>query len=831
MARFRKTGSAAQQEKYRKFGTAVSLAALLLGAAPMEAAFAAGDNSTMVVIESQPLEAAVLSLSRQTGAAIYVPSELAEGKTVGAFKGMMKAEDALVQLLADTSLTYRRNSDGSFVITAEVEEDTAKADSAGEASFVLEEIIVTAQKRSQNVQDVPLAISTFSAATMEARGVSSAEDLQFSVPGLTIGVTTYGQAQVTIRGVGSENLVSGGDPGVPMHIDGHYMQAPVYMLRDMLDVERVEVLRGPQGTLYGRNAVGGSVNIITKRPTEELEGKISADVGNYNKLALQGVLSGPLGEGFRGRAAFASEKRGGYITNISNGDDSLQNSDYKSLRVAFEYDLSDTAELYFGGYYYNDHSNPPPKRLGNEFLPSTGVYAGFVTPGTVNISSGNPFLVRNNFHSFGRDRAAGVFVDLDWDLGSVIFRSLSAYNDTGTKLDVDNDGSDLVDSNLHGVTDYETFSQELQLLSNSDSSLSWVFGLFYYEEKSIWDLLLYTADRSVEFGQSGELSSKSYAAFGQVDYAVTEQIELVGGLRYTRDEKEMYRTLFYYVNGGTIIPFSNSTFDDAWEEVTWKLGINYHVNDNMMLYSSWSKGYKAGGFNAGALNAVGYKPEILDAYEAGIKSEWLDRRLQLNMAAFYYDYKDKQEFKIFAEGSGADFSGITNAAAATVKGVEAEMVAIPMTGLTFDMAIGWQDARYDEFLSQDPTRADLGNLDLTGNYLTRAPEWKFHLGGQYEWSVGDMGTVTARVDYAWEDEVFFRAFNADIDRRGSYDRINLRLSWESVGADWKVEAYMLNAENDVTQSNEAVASASFGFGENAKYFDPRTYGIKVTHRF
>jgi len=329
----------------------------------------------------------------------------------------------------------------------------------------------------------------------------------------------------------------------------------------------------------------------------------------------------------------------------------------------------------------------------------------------------------------------------------------------------------------------------------------------------------------------GQVDTTSLAAFGQIDYSLTETLELTAGIRHTRDEKDIFRELFLSVFETVVLVDDTTTFDDSWEKTTGKLGLNYRVNDDVLLYASYSLGFKAGGFNASSLEEPSYEPELLDAYEIGMKGQFLDNHLQLNISAFYYDYTDKTESKIDLIGDVAS-TIFTNAGAATIAGIEVEMQSRLTDAFSIDGSLAYQNAEYDEFDSQDPSNAALGVQDLAGNQLTRSPELKFHLGAQYEWQLDDgLGSLTARADFSWVDEQYFRAFNLETDKADSYHRTNVRLQWDSSDTHWQAELYVLNLEDDYILSNLVVAGPNEGFGRVASYLDPRTYGVEISYRF
>ena len=711
------------------------------------------------------------------------------------------------------------------------------------AQSVLDEIIVTAQKREQNVQDVAIAITAISGDQLKAKGIDSPSDLQFSVPGLTLGATITGGAQVTMRGIGAENLTPGGDPGVPLHIDGHYIQSSAYMLKDFFDVERVEVLRGPQGTLYGRNAVGGSINIISKKPTDEFEGEFGVDVGNYSKRLVRAVVSGPLTEKLRGRLVVSDEKRDGFIENISTlglGEAEFEDSDYTVVRGALEYDISDNIEVLISGYYFDDSGKTVSGRISAEYPFGSTIIPGFthnyyeVNSAGPNITAIDPRKVKSNFMLDQSNVAKGASIDIDWDLGNVLVKSLSAYNKDTKIGGSDQDTSDVVTQHEVDTNSYETFSQEFQLLSNQDSALNWILGLFYYDEnatgliESEFDNFFVVGGPVSTFFIPSELDSKSQGIFGQLDYSITDSLELTVGLRYNKDKKT-YLSAILIPDFGLVAPdgspLVNADNNQEWTKTTGKLGLNYHFNDSGMLYLSYSTGYKAGGFNLG--QDTPYDPEEIEAIEGGIKADWLDRRLQTNLSIFHYDYTDKQEFKRDAIG----FINLINAGAATVWGAEFELNAAPVDGLGVDFSVAYLNTEYDEFSTFEAIDPAAGEQDLAGNNLPRSPELKLHLGIQYAWNLNDSGALTARIDTSWVDKQYSNHFNRLRDEMESYSRTNANITWDSLDELWQAEFYVQNLEDDDVISNLFETGGFFGASEIAQFHPPRTYGLRVTRHF
>ncbi|MGX4675638.1 TonB-dependent receptor domain-containing protein [SAR92 clade bacterium H246] len=819
----------------------------------------------------QSLAAALNTLSEQTDIQVLFPYDIARSHSIKPVKGYYSIEQALQLMLQDTGL-YGGLTDNGVIAISKLDVDqnskgknmnttkksllaamvglfaaggmgTVQAqEQVGEsarAQGVLDEILVTAQKREQSLQDVPLAITAFDAGVLAAKGIDSAADLQFSVPGLTVGGTIFGSAKATLRGVGSANLFPGGDPGVPIHADGHYIQSTAYLLRDFLDIERVEILRGPQGTLYGRNAIGGSINIITKRPTSEFEAKAGVDFGNYNKRLFRGVVSGPLSENIRGRIAFSDENRDGFVENISPiGEQDLENSDYTSVRGSIEIDVTNNIQALISGYHYEDDGNTTVSRFLSEY--PTGSLGPFVNywdennAGT-NITARDPRKISTNAPIDQSDEVSGGSVDLDWDLGSIIIRSLTAYSEDEKSSLIDSDGSDVVNQYENDKTKYETITQEFQILSGPKSHAKWILGAFYYDEKStltqpiFFDNFFVVGGPLSVFDIKNDIDSESMGVFGQIEYPITENLELIAGLRYNRDEKSMigrvFNTDFGLVapDGGPIL--SPAGVPTTWKKTSGKLGLNYHYDDDNLFYISYSTGYKAGGFNL--LQDVPYNPEEVAAFEVGVKSEWLDRRIQNNVSVFHYDYSDKQELK-----RDELVLQLLNAGEATVIGIELETIFIVTSGLTINTSVAYMDAEYDVFDSLDEVNnPGLGVQDLSGNKLPRSPEWKLNLGVQYEWLLNNSGHLTARLDTSWVDEQFSNGFNRNQDLIPSFHKTNFQLSWGSADDLWNATLYVQNLEDDDAFSSRFIGSPVYGYPQTGQLLPPRTYGLSITRDF
>lgn len=703
------------------------------------------------------------------------------------------------------------------------------------------EIVVTAQKRTENVQSVPIAISAFNAASLAARGATRGEDLQQSVPGLYIAATAAGPSTVSIRGIGGSadrTGIPGLNPAVPIHVNGVYLQSSSPLLEDFLDIERVEVVRGPQGTLYGRNAVGGSINIITAQPTKELTGELGVEVGNYDKRRVYGILSGPLTDRLRGRIAFALSQHDPYVNNIDDkSNDRLESADYHNIRATVDYDLTDNILVSVVGYDYKNKGSNFANRISSlpAFDPSGISVYNYVPVGYQPVSARNLREVAQDTPTDGYDKLRGATGQITWNLGGATLKSISGYFKTSTENDLDGDGLDLPATQIvdKSAQEYKTFSQEFQIASAGAGPFKWLAGLYYYNENS-QNGLFFDASKSQStlplfidfYSRPSKVKAESMAAFGQIDYSVTDRFVVTIGARYTYDKERVRRTGLVSIGPVILANYFDVPAHESWKRPTWKIGANYHLTDDAMVYANYSRGYRAGGFNLQDLNG-GFNPEKLDAYEAGLKSQWLDRRLQVNASGFYYDYRDKQEFVEDPFG----FSEIVNAGAATLKGGELELVAKPINPLLFDASVSYVDAKYNRFASADPERVALGVLDLKGNRLSNTPKWQIHGGAQYAYELGDGSKLTMRVDHTWVDSNYVRAFNLPSDKIPAYHRTNATLTWNSNKGAWEVQLYVKNLENKDVQSSFIASGAPQEFAHLVSYLDPRTYGAKLRYKF
>jgi iron complex outermembrane receptor protein len=698
----------------------------------------------------------------------------------------------------------------------------ASGDSKGDT---IEQITITAEKRETIAQETAVSVTAYDAEQLELRGVHDIQDLQFNVPNLIISPNS--QSPVTyayIRGIGSDQLVAGFDPGVAYHLDGVYVGQPSSMPGDLWDMERVEVLRGPQGTLYGRNTTGGSINVITADPTQEFEAFGDVTAGNYNDWRERGVVSGALTDDISARLSFVNEGNDGYQNNKVGPNGDVTN--YTSVRAKVKFDFSDTANLVLTAQTFENNGNQSQRRR-EPFAPAVFVFPPPVGTVTVDIFAGavpNP----SNVREVAKDYPERLNLDNDflsarltWDIDTGIFGPATLVATTGyitndwfQSADIDQSSNPVQFQRWTMNTDQVT--QEIRLVSAGKGPWEWIVGAFYFNENLSTDYFFQdsTPVFGFQFSNGGKLKTTSSAVFSQVGYDFREgghPFKISLGGRYTSDDK--------HIDEYEIVPAFGlnlaRTDRQGWDEGTGKLEFDWFVTDDVFSYLDLSHGYKGGGYSIGQFDK--YDPEKVDSVELGVKSQFWSNRAQVNVATFYNDYKDLQVNFL----QGISFT-TDNAADATIKGVELETLFLPIEQMTFGANLTWLSAQFDKY-QFTPT------ISLDGDTLNRAPKYTVNTFLQYDYSLGDNGTLTARTQYYWQDKVYYRVQNISRHQADAFFTWDARLMWTSANDEWTVDAFCQNItdENNLRNMtvNDGLASGTPTTFDS--YFPPRTYGVRV----
>lgn len=694
-----------------------------------------------------------------------------------------------------------------------------------EQAGTLDDIVVTARRRGERLQDVPVAVTALTSETLENLQASDIGDLEGAVPNLTLHEGDANNAVIYLRGVGQVDSLAFADPGVGVYVDDVYLGRAQGAFLSVYDVDRIEVLRGPQGTLYGRNTIGGAVKFVSSRLSAEPSGRLEASVGDYNLREVRAAFGGALNdEGtVLARAAIAHASRDGYSENAFDGQDDGDRNQIAG-RVSLEYRPSDAFSIRLNLDASSD--SPDTSRTPARATPVFGAY-----PATMD----DPFKVDADFNDLADLETFGASVTAEYAFSDALtFKSVTAYRsmDYASHLDLDATPDPIfgvyVDENQH------QFSQEFQLSYVGDR-LTAVGGLFYFDETDLTYSGLLGPTIGLVTGSINDQHNRSYAIYGQGTYALSERLNLTAGLRYTSEDKDFARTQTLYPTAPTTVPGRNDpgmTLTDLdtsanWDSLSPKVGLDYEISGDVMGYVSVSRGFKSGGFDGRANDADGarpYDPETLWAYEAGIKSSLFDRRVTANVAAFWNDYTDLQLSSFTSDGAGGFEALFTNAGAATIRGVELELAARPVQGLTLNGTIGYLDAQYDEYIG--PGGADISDQ----RELVNAPKWSTRLGAVYVAELGAAGRLTFGADAAYRSKVYPTVSSSEVLAQDGYTLVDAFVRWTDGNDRFSIELGGKNLTDERYVEQGFDLSDSLGY-QLAYIGAPRTVRLTAGVRF
>ncbi|MEM9740213.1 MAG: TonB-dependent receptor [Pseudomonadota bacterium] len=737
---------------------------------------------------------------------------------------------------------------------AVAQESTASSEEVNEGR--LDTVVVTARRRAETLQDVPIAVSAFGETRISDLQADDVSGLQYVTPNFYFDEGDASNAVVYLRGVGQNDSLAFADAGVGVYVDDVFIARSQAAFLELFDVERVEVLRGPQGTLYGRNTIGGAVKFVSKRPTDEVEAYGEIGIGNFNSVIAKGRLSGPVSEGrVYAKGAFAFSERDGFNTNSFTGED---DGDVHSLsgRTGLYFTPSDRFGLDLTLDLRRDR--PDTSRNPSRRTPVTGIPDPVGAPETLTTfpASSDPFQVDVNAGGLSDIDAFGLTAKANWDVSDTwTLESITSYRSFDFELNLDTDGTPLRLLDIYLDQEQSQFSQELRAAYDADGALSFTGGLYYFHDD---DLTLSGVDNLsaslfgfpvTAFGLATssladtDQTTDSYAIFGDLSYDLSDRLSLGVGARYTFENKESARRFENFFDpsisviedtppllAGVGVPGVLIQGEDDFEAFTPRVSLSYDVSDDVLIYGSASRGFKSGGFSGRANSDFGFQPfepEFVWAYEAGVKSSWNDGRLVANAAYFYNDYTDIQVTSFGADPvTGVFVDLFTNAAAASIQGLEFELLARPSEGLSLSASLGLLDAEYDEFdILVGGVVTDVSDRDLVNT-----PEVSGSFAATYSFDMTDMLVATLHGDIAYRDSYANEVTDSPNLRQEAYWLSNAFVSVKTQNERWEARAGIRNI-GDEEILVQGFNLAAFPGVETGFYGAPQTYDIRLIYRY
>jgi iron complex outermembrane recepter protein len=752
--------------------------------------------------------------------------------------------------------------------------DQAEQAPAAAPTTRVEEVIVTAQRREQNIQDVGIAVTPLGAKALEDLNITNATDIVKAVPGLKMNAYSSAQVVFNIRGVSQNDYGDQQEPPVAVYQDDSYSSSINLASFPVFDLERVETLRGPQGTLFGRNATGGAIQFISRKPTDQFEGYTDLTYGSFNQVVVDGALSGPLTDNVQGRIAFIYDKDDGWMESIVPGVPDRGGNDHYAVRGRLAWQPSDATDVNLilrylkadhetqAGLYSHEPACPNARNQGEftppdvtcEFWFGEGATdhpgeagTGFRDDAIIPSRGGDPYKTAETEPSFVDREIFGGQARVDHDFSGATLTSITDYQ-TSDKFYTEGGDSSPVDGVFFFQgSDIDQISQEFRL-SWSAGSHQMVAGLFYMDVSGDYTGKFadpfYGYDPDVAFSQD----TTSYAAFIQDELSFSDQWKLIGGLRYWHDSREgayfasapevpgLSPPVTIIFNKNEIFPNSTdltgvtvtpSDADATFDDFTARVELDYRPSDAMLWYLSYNRGSKSGGFTFSTgtpyggtevdfVNGIPFDPETLNAYEIGIKSNLAGGTTTLNVSAFYYDYQDYQAFSQISQ-----VQTVTNQDA-EAQGLEIELNAAPTDGLTLQLGASFMDSEVKDIRLPDQDT-------IVDHDLPQAPPFSANALARYEFAIG-AGTASIQGDVYYTDDFCFTTLCAPVEEERSYTVANARIGYGAADGKWEVAAFVSNLFEEEYRVY-AFDSSLFAGVVAGVYGKPRTYGVTASFRF
>lgn len=737
--------------------------------------------------------------------------------------------------------------------------------SAGIAQAQIEEVVVTAQKREQNAQDVGIAVTAFGESEVRAMRLSSADDIADSVSGVQVyNYRGKSQPSFVIRGIGTQDFAPNSAPTAAVYIDEVYLGSNVVTGFQIFDVERVEVLKGPQGTLFGRNTTGGAVSYTSKRPTDEFEGYAEVGYGRYQAVETNVALGGAVADGFRMRLSgkISEQDEGHYKNtftpdqnpfgpspNFSNLKSRIGEDFHWAARLLTDVDIGDSGSLLLnvhGGR--RDADTLPVTPIGFTTIPgSGGICEATATGGEYSDprfcgdafgysdTDGDEYTVSNDYVGENEETNLGMSARLEWDFGEMALTSITAWESAEKEQTADADGSSLFVFNNVTDVEFEQISQELRLTSNTGEDLFWILGLYYAHDEIDQG---FCGDLNLLLGLGAECRNDfsqvtdNGALYGQAEYPVFEKLRLTLGLRYTYEKRDFTSINTFTDEFGNEAPANfgagpddAAIIDDSvtTSDLSGRVGLDYFFTEDVLFYASVSRGFKSGGYDGDfsftRQQLEPYDEETITAYELGWKTTLADGRVRFNGAMFHYDYSGPQTRVQRVSSAGLPFNQLINLDSADVYGLEADLAWVPTDRLHFAVSATLLDTELSE------GRADPALALFDGNELPLAATESFTLLGRYEHPVAERHSAVVQVDGKYNGDYELNAENLGWLAQDSYFLVNARISVLRNDGQWELSAWGKNLSDETF----SVGSYSLFGAFPVFYNSPRTYGVTLRY--
>lgn len=747
-----------------------------------------------------------------------------------------------------------------------IAQESAPAEAAGEKSEGIAEIVVTAQKFASTVQETPIAITAISGEELAKNGVRSLTDIASIAPNVSFG-QQIDQTIIVVRGISSRDTSSVGDPAIAVSIDGVQLQRSSGLNAAMFDLDRVEVLRGPQGTLAGRNATGGAINLISARPKDDFSGQVSAEFGSAKTRNLDGNVNVPINDWLKARLAFQTRNHDGYRNNAPAVDADDENSE--ALRLSLKFDPTERFSGLLIGEYIRSSNHGPAyysqavKRYTAADVPA-GLNVGDVIMKQPDINDSTfPIPAGQEWKSEIRSVRGSFSYDLD-------FATLT-YVGGWRAMDVDRHtwhggayGTDRQNFTYNHLDRLDSWTHEVRLNGNPRNKFFWQVGGYLFKEDNpnpIDGLYDYPRSKGL-YGEEvllfgfnrDKISTRSKAVFGQASYELVPGLKLEGGVRYSKDSKVSqgtdvsissfanYLTTRCGLVGTPACTYSSTpvNLSGSWDKVTYHAGLNWQSSPDHLHYVKFDTGYKAGGFGGVGLDGkqVYLRPETIKAVEIGSKNQFFDGKLQVNLSAYYYQYSDQQINQFFTDSSGNPRSVRVNAGRSEYKGVELDMKYQPTRSDTLDLFVGYTDATFKDFAvavsgqtrREAAARGEIdakGNWQLAGQRPPQSPVWQIIAGYSHDWEFLG-GNLNTRVQTHIESKSYLNLGQFDSDKRPAFTQTDLVVTYTSPDKRWDLEGYVRNLENSLIITNSQDATSGTFNSYRYQFAPPRTYGARLT---